>query len=383
MKITEVTTYSVHTTQFCNFNFVRIDTDEGVHGVGELFCIGADKATAEMVKYVSEWVVGMDPLDRERIQKRILNYSRFPGGSILYTAASAIDLALWDIAGKIANLPVYKMVGAVRDRVPVYCHTMGKDSKAALEMLQPKIEKYGYKACKVGVKGLGYFPNGSAEARLVEMFEGMRNALGPDFEIGIDMQSKIYEPREGRRVANLIEPYRPFFVEEPIRPDNLEAWTEMAQGLNVPLATGEQIFDPYTWERLLALHAVDLLQPDILLCGGFTGMRKIAAMAEPSFRKLSPHNPLSTLANCINVHFCMCTYNTTFLENEPREEGLDAELVTDVLKVKDGFITPNDKPGWGMDLDYDFIEKHEPIVWSRVKLDSPTAYTLGGAPHIM
>lgn len=376
MKITEVTTYSVHTTQFRNFNFVRIDTDEGVHGVGELFCIGADKATAEMVKYVSEWVVGMDPLDRERIQKRILNYSRFPGGSILYTAASAIDLALWDIAGKIANLPVYKMVGAVRDRVPVYCHTMGKDSKAALEMLQPKIEKYGYKACKVGVKGLGYFPNGSAEARLVEMFEGMRNALGPDFEIGIDMQSKIYEPREGRRVANLIEPYRPFFVEEPIRPDNLEAWTEMAQGLNVPLATGEQIFDPYTWERLLALHAVDLLQPDILLCGGFTGMRKIAAMAEPSFRKLSPHNPLSTLANCINVHFCMCTYNTTFLENEPREEGLDAELVTDVLKVKDGFITPNDKPGWGMDLDYDFIEKHEPIVWSRVKLDSPTAYTL-------
>ena len=158
MKITEVTTYSVHTTQFRNFNFVRIDTDEGVHGVGELFCIGADKATAEMVKYVSEWVVGMDPLDRERIQKRILNYSRFPGGSILYTAASAIDLALWDIAGKIANLPVYKMVGAVRDRVPVYCHTMGKDSKAALEMLQPKIEKYGYKACKVGVKGLGYFP---------------------------------------------------------------------------------------------------------------------------------------------------------------------------------------------------------------------------------
>ena len=136
-------------------------------------------------------------------------------------------------------------------------------------------------------------------------------------------------------------------------------------------------------QRLLALHAVDLLQPDILLCGGFTGMRKIAAMAEPSFRKLSPHNPLSTLANCINVHFCMCTYNTTFLENEPREEGLDAELVTDVLKVKDGFITPNDKPGWGMDLDYDFIEKHEPIVWSRVKLDSPTAYTLGGAPHIM
>ena len=91
MKITEITTYSVHTNQFRNFNFVRIDTDEGVHGVGELFCIGADKAVAEMVKYVSEWVVGMDPLDRERIQKRIINYSRFNGGSILYLSLIPIS----------------------------------------------------------------------------------------------------------------------------------------------------------------------------------------------------------------------------------------------------------------------------------------------------
>lgn len=184
-------------------------------------------------------------------------------------------------------------------------------------------------------------------------------------------------------MASLLEPYRPFFVEEPIRPDNLDNWAEMAQGLNVPLATGEQIFDIYTYENLLRLHAVDILQPDILLAGGFTGMRKIAAMAEPSFRNLSPHNPLSSLANCINVHFCMCTYNTTFLENEPREEGMDADLCTEVLRVKDGFITPNDKPGWGMDLNYEFLKSHEAIVWSRVKLDSPRAYNFDGAPHIM
>lgn len=383
MKITKVTTYSTHTTQFRNFNFVRVDTDEGIHGIGELFCVGADVAVQEMVKYVSEWVVGMDPLDRERIQKRIINYSRFPGGSVLYTAASAIDLALWDIAGKVANLPVYKLLGAVRDKVPVYCHARGKNSKETLENVMPKLEKYGYKAFKVGVRSLGYHPYGKAEKELDEMFDGLRTALGDDMEIGIDMQSKIYEPFEGRRVCNLLEPYRPFFVEEPIRSDNLENWAEMAEGVNVPLATGEEIFDPWSWEKLISLHAVDILQPDILLAGGFTGMRKIAAMAEPSFRKLSPHNPLSTLANCINVHFCMCTYNVTFLENEPREEGMDADLVTDVLKVKDGFITPNDKPGWGMDLNYEFLEAHPPIVWSRVNLSSPNAYDMDGAPHIM
>ena len=244
MKITEITTYSVHTTQWRNFNFVRIDTDEGIHGVGELFCVGADVAVMEMVKYVSEWVVGMDPLDRERIQKRILNYSRFNGGSVLYTAASAIDLALWDIAGKIAGLPVYKLLGAVRDKVPVYCHTRGKNSREALDSLMPKIETYGYKACKTAVGSLGYYPVGSSERELVEMFEGMRAELGDDFEIGIDMQSKIYEPAQGRRVCQLLEPYRPFFVEEPIRPDNLDNWAERAQGLNVPLATRFLTFIP-------------------------------------------------------------------------------------------------------------------------------------------
>lgn len=383
MKIAKITTYSAHTTQHRNFNYVRIDTDEGLHGIGELFCVGADESVLNMVKYVSEWVIGMDPLDRERIQKRLLNYSRFDGGSVLWTAASAIDLALWDIAGKKAGLPVYKLIGAVRDKVPVYCHTMGANSQEALEMLLPKIEKYGYKACKIGVRSVGYAPEGETAEILDEMFGGMRKALGPAFEIGIDMQSKLYNVAEAKRLCDVMAPYRPFFVEEPIRPDNIENWKELSLATSVPLATGEQIFNPYLYERLLAQHAAAILQPDILLAGGMTGLRKIAAMAEPSFRLLSPHNPLSALANCINVHFCMCTYNTTFLENEPRDEGMDAEICTDVLHVKDGFITPNDKPGWGMDLNYDFIKDHKAIVWSRVNLHSPAAYTPDGAPHIL
>lgn len=383
MKISKITTYSVHANQFRNFNYVRIDTDEGIHGVGELFCVGADSCVREMTEYVSEWVLGQDPLDRERIQKRILNYSRFPGGAVLHTVASAIDLALWDIAGKAAGLPVYKLLGAVRDKVPVYCHAYGRDSKAALEQLLPKVEKYGYRACKNMVSSLGYEPNGRAEREIVEMFDGMRRELGDDFEIGIDMSSRIYEPIQAKRCIQAIEEYRPFFAEEPIRPENMENWAEIGAGRNVPIATGEQIFTIWDYERLLKLHAVDILQPDILLAGGFTGMRKIAAMAEPSFRVISPHNPLSPLANCINVHFCMCTYNTTYLENEPKEEGMDKELCTRVLHVKDGFIVPSQEPGWGMDLNYEFLETLEPIVWSRVDLNKPFAYTISGAPHIM
>lgn len=336
-----------------------------------------------MVNYVSEWVLGQDPLDRERVQKRILNYSRFPGGSILYTVASAIDLALWDIAGKVAGLPVYKLVGAVRDKVPVYCHAYGKNPQEALEALYPNMEKYGYFACKTVVPSLGYFPSSKGEKDIDEMFSTMRKALGDEFEIGIDMASKVYEPVLARRLINIIEPYRPLFAEEAIRPDNMENWAEIASGRNVPIATGEQIFTPWDYERLLKLHAVDILQPDILLAGGLTGMLKIAAMAEPSFRQISPHNPLSTLANCINVHFCMCTYNTTFLESAPRVEGMDKDLFTTVLPVENGFIVPNNEPGWGMDLDYEYLSKLEAITWSRVDLSKPSAYTFSGAPHIM
>ena len=383
MKITKLTAYSVHTNQFRNFNFVRVDTDEGIHGVGELFCVGSDKSVLEMVNYVSEWVLGQDPLNRERIQKRILFYSRFPGGSILNTVASAIDLALWDIAGKVANLPVYKLLGAVRDKVPVYCHAYGKTYKETLEALYPKMEKYGYKACKVLVSSIGYDRNGQAEKDMASMFEGVRTALGDDFEIGIDMSSKIYEPIQAKRCIKAIEPYRPFFAEEPIRPENMENWAEIGLGRDVPIATGEQIFTTWDYDRLLKLHVVDILQPDILLSGGFTGMLKIAAMAEPSFRNLSPHNPLSSLANCINVHFCMSVYNTTYLENEPREEGMDKDLFTSVLYVKDGFIVPNDEPGWGMDLNYEYMKSLDAITWSRVDLSKPSAYTMSGAPHIM
>lgn len=383
MKITKLTTYSVHANQFRNFNYVRVDTDEGIHGVGELFCVGADKCVLDMVEYVSEWVLGQDPLDRERIQKRILNYSRFPGGSVLCTVASAIDLALWDIAGKAAGLPVYKLLGAVRDKVPVYCHSYGKNAEESLEELYPKMEKYGYFATKILVPELGYYPNGRAEKAIAAMFEGMRNKLGDDFEIGIDMATKIYEPIQAKRCIQAIEPYRPLFAEEAIRPENVENWMEVAGEKKVPIATGEQIFTLWDYDRLLRCHAVDILQPDILLAGGITGMSKIAAMAEASFRTISPHNPLSSLANCINVHFCMSTYNVSYMENDPREEGLDKDMFTSVLHVKDGFITPNDEPGWGMDLNYEFMETMKPIVWSRVNLSKPTAYTLSGAPHIM
>ena len=147
MKITEITTYSVHANQKRNFNFVRVDTDDGVHGVGELFCVGADVAVLEMVKYVSQWVVGLDPLDREKIQKRILNYSRFNGGAVLYTAASAIDLALWDIAGKIAGLPVYKLLRRDLSRIYfVYQNAMNRvKNKTSLFHCKKHLERSGSK----------------------------------------------------------------------------------------------------------------------------------------------------------------------------------------------------------------------------------------------
>ena len=384
MKIIDIKAYMVNTTGWRNFTYVRVDTDEGIHGVGEAFCVGPDAAVAELIRYFADWIIGDDPLDRERIQAKILNYSRFPGGSMIYAAASAIDLALWDIAGKVAGLPVYKLMGGkTRDKVWLYTHAYGDTPEQILKIIEQKRAKYGYNAVKVNCPSLGYHPVGQAEKKLDNLFATLRKELGDDFEICIDMSSKIAEPYQALRFGNLLKPYRPMFIEEPIRPENIEEMARLASRYEVPLATGEQLYTKYDYYQLLRHDGADILQPDVLLAGGITGVRKIAAMAEASYRVIAPHNPLSPLGNCINVHLAMGLPNFMILENEPVDFGLQKDLVTRVLTIEDGYIRPPEEPGWGMDLNYPYLETLPPKKWARVNFNSPEIYNHDGSIHIL
>lgn len=369
MKITDVKTYCVSPIHR-NYVYVKIETDEGVYGVGEAYSCGPDLATVKTIEYFKDWLVGEDPSRIEYLWSKMYHYSRFPGGCIVDSAISGIDLALWDIAGKVANLPVYKLLGgASRDKI--WCYTgsgRGKTDEESVELTQKLIDKYGYTAMKLFQHFAGDMPVGESRKALASKYACFRKHLGDDFELGIDFHARNYEPYRAVWFAEAIKEYRPFFIEEPIRMENIDQMAKLKDKLGAPLATGECLYTKYEFNDLLAADAADILQPDILLCGGMTEAKKIAAMAEASYKVVAPHNPLSPLSTIINVHYAAAIPNFLILETHDHNMGEVAacnELVTKVMGPKNGYIELPEGPGWGVDLNFDYLETLSYEPWHR------------------
>ncbi len=369
MKITDVKTYCVSPVSR-NYVYVKIETDEGLYGVGEAYSCGPDLATVKTIEYFKDWLIGQDPTRIEYIWTMLYNYSRFPGGCIVDSAISGIDLALWDIAGKVANLPVYKLLGG-QTRDKIWCYTgsgRGETNEACVEATQRLVEKYGYNALKVAQHFAGDMPVGESRRALSSRFACFRKNLGDDFELGIDFHARNYEPYRAVWFAQAIQEYRPFFIEEPIRMENIDQMARLKDKLGAPLATGECLYTKYEFNDLLAADAADILQPDVLLCGGMTEAKKIAAMAEATYKVIAPHNPLSPLSTVINVHYAAAIPNFLILETHNQNIGeIPAcnDLVTKVLQPKDGYIALPEGPGWGVDLNFDYLETLTYKPWHR------------------
>ena len=363
MKITDVKTY-VTNPGSRNFVYVKILTDEGVHGIGEAYSIGPDLATVKTIEYFKDWLIGEDPTRVEYLWAKMYNYSRFPGGSILNSAISGIDHALWDIAAKSMGVPVYKLFGGpTRDKVWVYGKPAGKTHEALVERALAEREHYGFSAIKTFLpfnEGQGPSPK-----RLETNFGSLRDALGDDYPIAIDFHARILEPSTALSMARVIEPMRPFFIEEPLKPENIGMLSALKEKMNAPLATGECLYTKYEFNDLIKADAADIFQPDLFVCGGFTEGRKIAAMAEANYKNIAPHHPVSPLATYINVHFALSIANFLILEYQDDDVPGRRELLTDILKVKDGYIEPPEKPGWGVDLNEEYIIAHPYSAWTR------------------
>lgn len=383
MKITDVRAYICYpwsTPGKRNYIFCKIETDEGIHGVGEAFEVCQDTAIAETIRYYREWLIGQDPMRTEHIWSMLTVYSRQPGGAIAYAAISAIDNALWDIKGKAAGLPVYQLVGgAARNKLLCYTFTpyvlddsIPDEKKCAmeLEMTAELIEKMGYRHIKVGTARAisNEFTLCKQMAMAAERMELYRNYFGDRVDLCVDLSAKTYSPARAVSIIEAIAPYRPFFVEEAIRPENIAEMAKLHKRVNVPIATGENLMTKWQFNELLELDGADILQPDVLLCGGFTELMKIAHMAEARYRLIAPHNPFSPLGCAINANLCAAIPNFSILETHAHNIGQSADcnrMVTNVLAPVDGYLPLPEGPGWGVDLDFDFIEKHPGRYWAR------------------
>ena len=369
MKITDVKVLPID-----RYLFVQVHTDEGIVGLGESGAWGYLEASGEVVKSFREYLIGKDPLRIEHHWQVLYRCTHFRGAAIM-GALSAVDIALWDIAGKHFGVPCYQLLGGrCRDKARVYGHVIGSTKEELLRgCVQARAE--GYTA--VGhltpfldeSRNVPYYKTHTDKIQdAIQTVAAYREAVGDEVDLCIEIHRRL-DPAEAIVLGRAIEPYRPFFYEDPIRPDNLDAMAEVAQKIAVPIATGERIHTIYEFEMLLTRNAVQYVRPDVCMAGGITHCKKIAALAEAHYVDVVPHNPLSPVSTAACVQLAACIPNFA-LQEYPRGEGEPpkSEIVSGTLTLEDGFLIIPDAPGIGVELAEGAAEKY-PFLSHRPLLD--------------
>jgi galactonate dehydratase len=367
LKITGIDTYLVDVggRDLC---FVKVRTHEGIYGVGEAYSAGPDEATANVIHYFEEWLIGLDPLDIEGLWQKMYIGSRFPGGSVVYSALSGIDHALWDLKGRVLNTPVYQLLGGkCRERIRVYQNPGGRTPEQTAENALRLKELYGFSAFKTDPlpRALHEMSWPKALREVDKKMALLRNALGEDIEIALDPHARLLEPAKAIDLCQAVAPYHPMFVEEPLRPENVDAMAQVRSKSPVPIATGEMLYTKWEFRDLLKVHGADIIQPDICCCGGITEMKKIAALAEAEYVTIAPHNPMGPVATAVNAQFSATAPTFLILEYHVDTEAPRKDLVQEPYRMVDGYLELPAKPGLGIELNEEYYTQHPYKPWKR------------------
>ena len=358
MKITRVEPLSVD-----RFLFVKIYTDAGITGIGESGAWGFLEASKAAIQKFGRYLVGEDPLRIEHHWQYMYRFAHFRGAAIM-GAISAIDIALWDIAGKHFDVPAYQLLGgAVRNKARVYYHVLGDTRKKLVQGVEAA-RKQGYTA--VGHltpfldedRSIPYFKTHVDKMEdAIDAVRQYREAAGDDVDICIEIHRQL-TPAEAIVLAKGIEQYHPMFYEDPTLPDNFDSMALIASKVSVPIATGERIHTIHEFQMLLNRNAVQYIRPDVCMAGGLTHTKKIAALAESQYVGVIPHNPLGPVSTAACLQLAACIPNFTIQEYPLGErEPPKSEIVKTPLQVEDGFLLIPDRPGIGIELADDALER--------------------------
>jgi galactonate dehydratase len=359
MKIVDVVT-TVVGTPWRELTFVELVTDTAAVGVGEVRMVNK---TATLLACVAElaprYVVGTDPFDVERLAWNVqwAEYGRT--GEVAQSALAAFDIACWDLMGQVLGVPVWKLLGgAFRQRVPAYAngwYRTGRSPSAIAEQAAEVVRR-GYRALKLDPFGAASAELPAAERRLsVDIVAAVREAVGPDVQVMIEMHGR-FTPATAVRVAALLEPYDPEWIEEPVPPYNPAQLRQVRAGTRIPIATGERVHTVAEFRELFEGGLVDVVQADLTHFGGFTGMRKLAGWADVYGAPLAPHNVCGPVGTAANVHLGVATPNYKVLEHfNDFADPWVAELVDRAPAVDpaDGCFALPTAPGLGVRLDRD------------------------------
>jgi|TARA_B110000495_G_scaffold32168_1_gene24936 galactonate dehydratase len=366
MKITDIKTFHANDGQR-NSIFLEIETDEGITGVGEAYSIGPDRSVIAMIDEMKPWFVGQDPGRIEWLIRRAKNTMRFPLGQVAWSAISGIDLALWDIAGKAAGLPVYSLLGGkTRDRVRVY-HGIYGDSPEEVGEHAVRLMDEGYSAFKTSPLPSNWreIPWRQTLREAEHRMSAIRDAIGDSPDLAVDVHVAIRETALSLELARVITPYRLMFIEEPARAEFIESSAALRREFRVALATGENLYGLHRFTELLNADAVDIIQPDLLCCGGLLEAKKIAAVAEAHYVTVAPHNPLGLISTAAGVHHAASINNFAILEWHGDHRKKKSEFINESWIPVDGYFELPTQPGLGMTLNHDAIAANPPAPWDR------------------
>ena len=367
MKITGIKTNifsSRHSNAKRNWLIVRIQTDEGIEGIGESSMLSSDPIVESLIQEWSEnYLVGKDPLAGQVHWTRLHQDNLGRGGRLYSTVLSGIDIALWDLRGKILGVPVYQLLGGpFRNKLRVYANGW-YTNPASTDLIAEeakKVVEMGYTAMKFDPFGkIAYTTISPEEAQLsVDRVAAVREAVGPNVDILIEVHAR-FNVYTAVGLAKRMEQYRPFWYEEPVSQENTNEMRQVRDRINIPVATGERLYLKFPFFDLVKNEAVDILQPDICNAGGITELHKIGSMAEAQHVMMAPHNTNSAVGTVASFH--LDTAMPNFLIQEYHAEFYEPhyfQVVQGLPRQKDGYVNLPEGPGLGISLDDELLDRY-------------------------
>jgi len=364
MKITRVRTFLVDPGSHKRWLFVKVEADSGLHGWGECYTqADRDRSIEAHVRELGRYLVGRSPFDVKHFT--YVAYTDFGarrGSMDLYSAISGLEQALWDLAGKAVGQPVHNLLGgAFRTRMRVYANgwASGRDPVKVAEQARAVVAR-GFGALKFDPFPGPWraYPDRRDERLAVEQVKAVREAVGADVEILVEVHRRL-APVHAVRVARMMEPYAPFWYEEPVSARDLGGLLEAKRAIALPVVTGEELYTKAEFQEVIARRAADILNPDVCNCGGILELREIAAMAEPYHIAVAPHNYNSTtvgLAATLQAAAGMPNFLITEYFVNFEETG--RAIARSPLRVDKGVIALPTAPGLGIDLDEEALARH-------------------------
>jgi galactonate dehydratase len=372
MKITDFKTFVVG-TPWRNLTYLLLETDANLVGVGEARVVCKTHTVLEYLRDARRHIVGHDPHDVEDLYRRLTLLDFGAPGEIVMTGLALVEMACWDVIGKRAKLPVYQLIGGkVRDSVPAYAngwYTVER-SPEQFAAAARRVVARGYRGMKFDPFGNGDLELTRAEFhRSIELIEAVASVAGRDAQIFIEMHGR-FAPHQAVQIARAIEHLHPGWIEEPCRPQDLGAIRYVAAHTSIPIATGERLYGAPAFRDLFEERSVHVIQPDMTQCGGLLEVKKIASTAETYSVMVAPHNVGGVVSTTAAVHLLATLRNGKVLEHF--NDFVDQDIQgcgSPYPEVTDGCFRLPTGPGWGVELNLDFIESHPPTTQDGVILD--------------